>query len=190
MANSAAAGMDAAGKAKTLSKRSAATSRATAGKGQPKGPQAAMYRDPKSGATWSGRGRAPGWIGADRSRFLIVGVMAESKETAASVAAKPKLAQVARAATQKGVAKNIATKKTEAKKAATATRAGAVKAPTKKAAATPAAKKVAAKKAPVRKVAASKGRREQGAVHHVRLTVYKCAVADYVANARTRQFAN
>lgn len=31
------------------------------------------YRDPKTGATWTGRGRAPGWVAAakDRSRFLI-----------------------------------------------------------------------------------------------------------------------
>ncbi|SAL81581.1 histone family protein nucleoid-structuring protein H-NS [Caballeronia arvi] len=29
------------------------------------------YRDPVSGATWSGRGRAPQWIvGQDRDRFL------------------------------------------------------------------------------------------------------------------------
>ncbi|HIC7211621.1 H-NS histone family protein [Burkholderia stabilis] len=30
------------------------------------------YRDPKTGATWSGRGREPGWIkGGRRDRFLI-----------------------------------------------------------------------------------------------------------------------
>lgn len=29
------------------------------------------YRDPKTGATWSGRGRAPTWIGKRRERFLI-----------------------------------------------------------------------------------------------------------------------
>ncbi|WP_080409496.1 H-NS family nucleoid-associated regulatory protein [Burkholderia ubonensis] len=32
------------------------------------------YRDPKTGATWSGRGREPGWIkGKRRERFLIEG---------------------------------------------------------------------------------------------------------------------
>ncbi|WP_321816973.1 MULTISPECIES: H-NS family nucleoid-associated regulatory protein [unclassified Paraburkholderia] len=38
-----------------------------------RGPQPALYQDPKSGATWSGRGRAPAWIAnaKDRSRFLI-----------------------------------------------------------------------------------------------------------------------
>lgn len=30
------------------------------------------YRDPKTGATWSGRGKAPSWIaGKKRERFLI-----------------------------------------------------------------------------------------------------------------------
>lgn len=32
---------------------------------------AAKYRDPKTGATWSGRGRAPAWMGKNRDRFLI-----------------------------------------------------------------------------------------------------------------------
>lgn len=36
-------------------------------------PVQAKYRDPKTGATWSGRGRAPAWIkdAKNRSRFLI-----------------------------------------------------------------------------------------------------------------------
>ncbi|MEN7528246.1 MULTISPECIES: H-NS histone family protein [unclassified Cupriavidus] len=29
------------------------------------------YRDPKSGKTWSGRGRAPAWLGKRPERFLI-----------------------------------------------------------------------------------------------------------------------
>ncbi|TXD63272.1 H-NS histone family protein [Ralstonia sp. TCR112] len=32
---------------------------------------APKYMDPKTGATWSGRGRAPAWIGKNRDRFLI-----------------------------------------------------------------------------------------------------------------------
>ncbi|MFM0572594.1 H-NS histone family protein [Paraburkholderia caledonica] len=36
------------------------------------GTQEPKYRDPSSGATWSGRGRAPGWIaGKDRTEFEI-----------------------------------------------------------------------------------------------------------------------
>ncbi|WP_071773251.1 H-NS histone family protein [Burkholderia ubonensis] len=35
-------------------------------------PALAKYRDPASGAVWSGRGRTPRWIaGQDRERFLI-----------------------------------------------------------------------------------------------------------------------
>ena len=33
---------------------------------------AAKYRDPQSGATWSGRGKTPKWInGSDRSQYAI-----------------------------------------------------------------------------------------------------------------------
>ncbi|MGV8399227.1 H-NS histone family protein [Pseudomonas aeruginosa] len=41
--------------------------------GQAKAPVEAKYRDPKTGATWSGRGRAPAWIkdAKNRNRFLI-----------------------------------------------------------------------------------------------------------------------
>jgi DNA-binding protein H-NS len=37
----------------------------------PKAESVAKYRDPKSGKTWSGRGRAPAWLGKNRDRFLI-----------------------------------------------------------------------------------------------------------------------
>jgi DNA-binding protein H-NS len=44
----------------------------------PRGPKkhsgsvAAKYRDPQSGATWSGRGKAPRWmVDKDREKFLI-----------------------------------------------------------------------------------------------------------------------
>ncbi len=38
-----------------------------------RGPQPAKYRNPKTGATWSGRGRAPAWMASarDRTKFLI-----------------------------------------------------------------------------------------------------------------------
>ncbi|KWR81096.1 H-NS histone family protein [Cupriavidus sp. IDO] len=29
------------------------------------------YMDPKTGATWSGRGRVPAWLGKNRTKFLI-----------------------------------------------------------------------------------------------------------------------
>ncbi len=31
------------------------------------------YKNPKTGATWSGRGRAPAWLGKNREKFLIAG---------------------------------------------------------------------------------------------------------------------
>nr|WP_080407128.1 H-NS histone family protein [Burkholderia ubonensis] len=38
----------------------------------PRSPATQKYRDPLSGATWSGRGRAPRWIaGRNRDDFLI-----------------------------------------------------------------------------------------------------------------------
>lgn len=39
----------------------------------PRAPIAPKYRDPKTGATWSGRGKAPQWIASarNRDRFLI-----------------------------------------------------------------------------------------------------------------------
>ncbi|WP_250486274.1 H-NS family nucleoid-associated regulatory protein [Caballeronia sp. GaOx3] len=106
-----------------------------------KGPQPALYRDPVSGLTWSGFGRAPGWIASakDRSAFLI------EKDSAAgasnAVAAKKGAAQKQSASKKavkvvaaKPVGKKAASKRTTAKKGA-ATKTG------------PAAKKrVAAKK--------------------------------------------
>jgi DNA-binding protein H-NS len=139
------------GETKAAAKKPTVTTRVVGRKGQPKGPQPAMYRDPKSGATWSGRGRAPSWLGTDRSKFLIDGAIAESKETSAGATAKPKVARVLKAAAKKVAAKKVATKKAAAAKKATT-----VKMPAKTAAAAPASKKAVAKKAPARKVAAKK----------------------------------
>jgi DNA-binding protein H-NS len=42
------------------------------GSNKPSGPVAAKYRDPSSGATWSGRGKPPRWIaGQNRGKFAI-----------------------------------------------------------------------------------------------------------------------
>jgi DNA-binding protein H-NS len=76
------------------------------------------YRDPKTGATWSGHARPPAWIKdvKDRSKFLIAGVdtssvKAEAKPASRKAAAKTKVAK-------KTGAKKTAVKKTAAKKAA------------------------------------------------------------------------
>lgn len=99
----------------TVSKANAAVKKtskavgATGGKGQQKGPQPAMYRDPKSGATWSGRGRAPAWLAGakDRSKFLIDGVSGVADSGTAS---KPK------AVAKKPAIKTPVAKKAPAKK--------------------------------------------------------------------------
>ena len=71
-----------------------------------------MFRDPKSGATWSGHGRASGWLAgaSDRSKFLI----AKAAEPAAT--AKAKTAKSAPA--KKAIAKKVVTTKASTKKAA------------------------------------------------------------------------
>ncbi|MBR8235133.1 H-NS histone family protein [Burkholderia sp. AU42008] len=46
---------------------SAGTTAAT----KPKRTLPPKYLNPKTGETWSGRGRAPAWLGKNRARFLI-----------------------------------------------------------------------------------------------------------------------
>ncbi|MFL9984410.1 H-NS family nucleoid-associated regulatory protein [Paraburkholderia sediminicola] len=107
-------------------------------KGQPKGAQPPKYLNPKTGATWSGRGPAPAWLATvkDRTRFLIDSAAATSNVAAKKVVTAKK-AVASKAAAKKGTA---ATKKSAAKKSA----------------AKPAAKKAAAKKTAVKKTAAAK----------------------------------
>ncbi|MBN3856981.1 H-NS histone family protein [Paraburkholderia sp. Ac-20340] len=115
-----------------------------------RGPQPALYRDPKTGATWSGRGRAPAWIAnaKDRTRFLI----AETARSATEAQAAKKPATAKKAAVAKKVAP--AKKAAVAKKVAPAEKPVAAKkaAPAKKAAV--AKKPAAKKKAPAKKAAA------------------------------------
>jgi DNA-binding protein H-NS len=58
-----------AGKAKAAAKKTASkgASRTKAAGNYLRGPQPALYRDPETGATWSGRGRAPTWIANTRT---------------------------------------------------------------------------------------------------------------------------
>jgi DNA-binding protein H-NS len=114
-----------------------------------KGKMPAKYRDPKTGATWSGHARPPAWIKdvKDRTRFLIDGTAAislngsgASKTTTAPKKVSAKKAAAKKAPAKKVVARKVATKKaaarkTVAKKASTARRASAAKTAAKKAAA-------------------------------------------------------
>jgi DNA-binding protein H-NS len=106
-----------------------------------RGPQPALYADPKTGATWTGRGRAPAWLVdvKDRSKFLIAGVDAATSAGGASKTKPSAKKTVAKKAVVKKVAatktaptKKVAAKKVVAKKAVSA-KVPAEKAPAKKA---------------------------------------------------------
>ena len=81
--------------------KSAATVKAPRAGNYVRGPQPPKYRDPKTGATWSGRGTAPAWLAGakDRSKFLI-----EKAEPAQKTAKAP-------AAKKSAAKKNAASKK-------------------------------------------------------------------------------
>ncbi|MFP3564078.1 H-NS family nucleoid-associated regulatory protein [Paraburkholderia sp. SIMBA_030] len=127
----------------TATAKPASASKAKAAGNYVRGPQPALYRDPKSGATWSGRGRAPAWLAGskDRSKFLIDGAGAAA-DVSASTETKP---SAKKAVAKKAVVNKVATTKT---------------APTKKVA----VKKVVAKKAVSAKVPAKKAPRRSVAV--------------------------
>lgn len=108
-------------KAKTAVKKASKTVGAAAGKGQPKGPQAAKYREPKSGATWSGRGPAPAWLAGakDRSKFLIGGngTAADAKPVVTKAIAK-KAPTAKKAVAKKAVSTKVPVKKAPRKSVA------------------------------------------------------------------------
>ncbi|SAL71665.1 histone family protein nucleoid-structuring protein H-NS [Caballeronia arvi] len=137
----------------TLAEKVAASSGKTpARKVQSKGAQPAKYRDPKSGATWSGRGRAPKWLASarDRSKFLIEQAPATTSDVSTTASApKSKAARKVSAVSKKVAAKKMAT---AAKKPAVAKKA-ATKASAKTSAKTAGtAKKSSARKTVARKV--------------------------------------
>ncbi|RKR36203.1 H-NS family nucleoid-associated regulatory protein [Paraburkholderia sp. BL17N1] len=110
-----------------------------------RGPQAPQYRDPKTGATWSGRGRAPAWIAGakDRTKFLI----------AADSDAAPKQTTAKKVSTHKLTIEKVpAGKLTMAKKIAAASKQSTGK---KSVAYKPATDERAAKKSASKKTAAT-----------------------------------
>ncbi len=112
----------------------------------------AKYADPKTGKTWSGFGRAPGWIAGAKNRDAFIVDKSAAPESAAKMPAAPKKDST-RAKTVK-VAKKTA--KPAAKKAvAAAKKTSKAKAAPVAAKKKPAAKKASAKKS-VPKSAASK----------------------------------
>ncbi|WP_074171400.1 H-NS family nucleoid-associated regulatory protein [Caballeronia temeraria] len=134
-----------------------------------KGPQPALYSDSVSGLTWSGFGRAPGWIvkAKDRSAYLIEGSGAGAKDGGANTAAKKgaaakksgsDVAPPAKGA--KPAAKTAGAKKpTSAKKSTAAKKSTVAKKSTSTKKVTTAKKGVAAKKAATKKPGRSTGAR-------------------------------
>lgn len=120
-------------KKKTL--KSAAPKRHT-----PKGAGQAKYRDPKSGAVWTGFGRAPLWLASvkDRTKFLIAQAPAAEVKPAEQVVVKFKKKVTAKKASSASKVKPVSKKATQVvkatKKTAPAAPKATAKAPTKKAA--------------------------------------------------------
>jgi DNA-binding protein H-NS len=105
-------------------------SNAAGSSGQPKGAQPAKYLNRKTGATWSGRGRAPAWLAEvkDRSKFLVESgseaTATNLKEPTAKEGGTRNSAPAKKAAGDKAAkAQKSATKKVAGKKAATVTKA-------------------------------------------------------------------
>lgn len=117
-----------------------------------KGKMPPKYRDPKTGATWSGHARPPAWIKnvKDRTRYLIDAAASTAHEVASATkpAAKTRKAAAKKASAVKGVVKKAAVKKTAVKKTV-AKKIAATKSAVKK----PAAKKASAAKPVVAKKA-------------------------------------
>jgi DNA-binding protein H-NS len=129
-------------KAKAMGKKASTVADSVAHTSHRKGTQPAKYLDPKTGATWSGRGPAPAWLAAakDRAKFLIANVNAAAPETSVvRKGRKPMSTGTTNAASRKTAAgKADATKKTPAAKKTIANKGsvGSKKGAGKKAAAT------------------------------------------------------
>jgi DNA-binding protein H-NS len=153
-------------RAKARREAKVAGRRLSNGAASAKGKMPPKYRDPKTGATWSGHARPPAWIKnvKDRTRFLIDGAAAialngsgASHATTAARKVSAKKAAAKKAPAKKAVAKKAVTKKVATRKVATKKTAAKKPAARKTAVKKTVARKVStAKRAPARKAAAKK----------------------------------
>lgn len=123
-----------------------------------RGVQPAKYRDPKSGATWSGRGRTPAWLAGarDRTKFLIDDAAGDAQGVASTLASKP-VTRKAVAKKSKVASPKVVIKKTTAKRSGVkAAVAKKTKAPAQQATAAKKGGSAATKKAVSKKVASKK----------------------------------
>jgi len=152
--------------ARAKAKREARASGRLAGNGaakhalSAKGKMPPKYRDPETGATWSGHARPPAWIKnvKDRTRYLIdqSAAVALNGSGASTASAAAKKVSAKKAAARKAPAKNAAAKPVAARKV-TAKKVATRKAATKQAATKhPAAKKAAARKGVAKRTVAKK----------------------------------
>jgi DNA-binding protein H-NS len=147
------------------SKKASAVKKAIVGKkrGTPKRASkgAPRYRDPKTGATWSGFGRAPGWIAGatNREAFLVDHSGSKSTEKSAKAPATKKSA--AKKASPRRVAQPAAKKATAVAK--TYSRQAAPGAATKSSAKKAAPKATAKKRAKASSAMAAPNAPEGGA---------------------------
>lgn len=117
----------------------------------------AKYADPKTGKTWSGFGRAPGWIAGAKNRdIFLVGKNAAAESVDKAPAAAKKAPAKA--------AKTVKTAKKTAKPAAKKAVAPAKKAAKAESAPAPATKKAAAKKGSTKKSAPKSAASKRAAV--------------------------
>ncbi|WP_246174196.1 H-NS histone family protein [Paraburkholderia hayleyella] len=161
-----------------------------------KGKLPPKYRDPKTGATWSGHARPPEWIkqAKDRTVFLINGAGATASVVSAKASGKKaavhkrnakkaassgavatphsaaKQPKKKRVAEKKAAVDKIAAKKTAAKKTAAKKTAAKKTAAKKTAAKKTAAKKTAAKKTAAKKTAAKKTAAKKAGMSKTSLT--------------------
>ncbi|WP_321927903.1 H-NS family nucleoid-associated regulatory protein [Paraburkholderia guartelaensis] len=139
-----------------------------------RGPLPALYRNPKSDETWSGRGRAPAWLAGakDRSKFLIT--------NADAPAAAPKVK----------AAKAVTARKPVAKKAVVSKKAPAAKKAAAKTAAAPSRKTASKDGATAKPPVARKARVREHAVEtrarRGKSTVRSLHVGTEVLNANPR----
>src|SRR3954453_24245406 len=108
------------GASEPKSEAKAAVTGAKPTKGQPKGAQPPKYLNPKTGATWSGRGPAPAWLASvkDRSKFEMAGPTAAAGSVGqkGEKGAKGATKLATKAATKAGKAKSAATSGAVSKK--------------------------------------------------------------------------
>ncbi len=144
----------------TVSRKASAVRKAVVGKKRATSKRAskgaAKYQDPKTGATWSGFGRAPGWIaGATNRDAFLVGKSGANVAEAPAKSTVAKKKSTAKNGSAKKVAKPAAKKAIDVAKKAASPTPGKKKLSAKKAAPKVAAKKTAQRKAAPKRAASA-----------------------------------